>query len=202
MALAMAVAAFAVYLVLRFPNTEPRLLTEAGDPARAAEAFLDALCAGDYEAAAAQLRGNPQLGLDSLPETEPERLLTEAFRKSWRWSAGEIWHKDAEARLPVEFTALDIAKLTDGLEEDVLAILVLWLDSAQRLEEVYNDDNTWREDVVLRATEVALQNRLGRKRENYLSTTQLTLHLCWEDSRWVIVPDETLYAVLAGEVFP
>ena len=132
MALAMAVAAFAVYLATRFPGSSPRLLSEADDPALAAGEFLEALSAGDYEAAAGYLQGRPALGLDRLPDTEPERLLTEAFRESWQWTAGDIWHKDAEARLPVEFTALDITKLTAGLEEDVLDILALWLASAQR----------------------------------------------------------------------
>ena len=201
MALAMAVAAFAVYLATRFPGSSPRLLSEADDPALAAGEFLEALSVGDYGAAAGYLQGRPALGLDRLPDTEPERLLTEAFRESWQWTAGDIWHKDAEARLPVEFTALDITKLTAGLEEDVLDILALWLASAQRMEELYNEDNTWREDVVLRATVVALQNRLAHE-EEYLSTTRLTLQLRWEEPQWVIVADDTLYAVLAGEVFP
>jgi len=197
--LALAVAAFAVYIALRFPATEPRLLSEAEDPTQAAGVFLDALCAGDYDTAAACIQGLPQLGLDTLPETQPERLLTEAFRESWQWSAGDIWHKDAEARLPIEFTALDLHKLTADLDQDVLAILAMWLESAQRLEELYTEDNAWRPEVVLKATEAALRNRLA-KPENYLSTTRLTLLLRWEDQHWVVVPDEMLYAVLSGEV--
>ena len=47
----------------------------------------------------------------------------------------------------------------------------------------------------------ALQNRLAHE-EEYLSTTRLTLQLRWEEPQWVIVADDTLYAVLAGEVFP
>ena len=65
--------------------------------------------------------------------------------------------------------------------------------------ELYNEDNTWREDAVLRATEDVLRRRL-RHGEEYLSTTQLTLLLRYENRRWVIVPDEMLYGVLAGEV--
>lgn len=197
--MALAVAAFAVYIALRFPATEPRLLSEPDDPAQAAGIFLDALCAGDYDTASACIQGQPSLGLDTLPETQPERLLTEAFRESWQWSAGAIWHKDAEARLPVEFTALDLTKLTSGLDEEVLTILAGWLESAQRLEELYTRDNTWRPEAVMRATEAALRNRLTKPGE-YLSTTRLTLLLRWEDQRWVIVPDEMLYAVLSGEV--
>lgn len=199
MALAMAVAAFAVFIALRFPNSEPRLLTETEDPMATATGFLDALCAGDYETAAACIRGEPQLGLDTLPEGSMEQLVTRAFRQSWDYTAGELWYKNAEARLPIEFTALDLQKLTAGLDQDVLTILALWLDNAQHSNELYNEDNTWREDAVLRATEAALGQRLLAA-EDYLSTTRLTLMLRWENQRWVIVPDEMLYAVLSGEV--
>ena len=199
MALAMAVAAFAVYIALRLPGTGPRLLSEAEDPALTAEAFLNALCAGDYDTAAGYLPAGADLGLDSLPEGTLEPLLARAFRDSWSWSAGELWHSGAEARLPIEFTALDLHKLTADLDQDVLAILAMWLESAQRLEELYSEDNTWRPEVVLKATEAALRNRLARP-ENYLSTTRLTLLLRWEDQHWVVVPDEMLYAVLSGEV--
>ena len=199
MAMAMAVAAFALMVALRFPATEPRLLSETEDPTLAATGFLDALCARDYDTAASFLQKSPQLGLDTLPEGATEQLLTVAFRESWDYSLGELWCKDAEARLPIAFTALDLQKLTADLDEDVLALLALWLDNAQRSEELYNEDNTWREDAVLRATDSALRSRLQTP-ENYLSTTRLTLLLRWEDQRWVIVPDEMLYAVLSGEV--
>lgn len=197
--MALAVAAFAIFLAARFPGTEARLLTETEDPMAAATAFCDALCAGDYATACALLQGNPDLGLDALPEEPIPRLLTEAFRQSWRWSPGLLWHKGSEARLPISFTALDLARLTENLNEDVLATLALRLESAQRLEELYNEDNTWREDAVLQATEDVLRRRL-RHGEEYLSTTQLTLLLRYENRRWVIVPDEMLYGVLAGEV--
>lgn len=197
--MALAVAAFAIFLTARFPGTEARLLTETEDPMVTAEAFLNALCAGDYATAGSHLQGNPDLGLDTLPEEEIPRLLNEAFRQSWRWSPGLLWHKGSEARLPISFTALDLTKLTADLNGDVLASLALRLDSAQRLEELYNEDNTWREDAVLQATEDVLRRRL-RHEEEYLSTTQLTLLLRYENRRWLIVPDEMLYEVLAGEV--
>ena len=199
MALAMAVAAFAVYIALRLPGTGPRLLSEAEDPTHTAEAFLNALCAGDYDTAAGYLPAGADLGLDSLPEGTLEPLLARAFRDSWSWSAGELWHSGAEARLPITFTALDLRKLTDGLEQEVLTILAFWLETAQRQEELYNEDNTWREAAVLQATEAALHSRLQRA-EDYRSSTRLTLLLRWEEQRWVIVPDEMLYAVLSGEV--
>ena len=126
------------------------------------------------------------------------KLISAAW-SSWSWSAGELWHSGAEARLPITFTALDLRKLTDGLEQEVLTILAFWLETAQRQEELYNEDNTWREAAVLQATEAALHSRLQRA-EDYRSSTRLTLLLRWEEQRWVIVPDEMLYAVLSGEV--
>ena len=197
--MAMAVAAFAVFLAARFTGTEARILSETEDPMVAAEAFFGALCAGDYAEAASHLQYGPELGLDTLPEEAVPRLLTEAFRQSWSWSPGLLWQKGPEARLPVSFTALDLTKLTENLNRDVLASLALRLDSAQRLEELYNEDNTWREEAVLQATEEVLRRRL-RHGEEYLTTTQLTLLLRYENQQWVIVPDEMLYAVLAGEV--
>ena len=196
---ALAVAAFAVYIAVVFPGTSTKVLTETPPPEDTAAAFMDALCAGDYDTAASFLQKSPQLGLDTLPEGATEQLLTVAFRESWDYSLGELWCKDAEARLPIAFTALDLQKLTADLDEEVLALLALWLDNAQHSNELYNEDNTWREDAVLRATDSALRSRLQTP-ENYLSTTRLTLLLRWEDQRWVIVPDEMLYAVLSGEV--
>jgi len=199
--LALAVAAFAVYIAWVCPGNAPRLLGKSPSPEDTAAAFLDALCAGDYETARSYLQDSPSLGLDTLPETEPARTLTEHFRRSWSWSAGQIWQKDAEARLPVEFTALNLTRLTDGLDREVQGILALQLDQAQREEELYNPDGSWREEAVMAALDSALHDRLRRSGE-YTASTRLTLLLRYEQQRWVVVPDEMLYAVLAGEVGP
>lgn len=201
--LALAVAAFAVYICLSEPQSrETVLLTDTPAPGDTAAAFLDALCRGDYDTASACLRGTPDLGLDTLPEEERAQLLARHFRQSWSWApAGDIWQKDAEARLPVEFTALNLTLLTQGLDAEVQAILAARLETAARQEELYNEDHTWREEAVLSALDQALRARLADPAP-YLSSTRLTLLLEYEDLRWVVVPDEMLYTVLAGEVTP
>ena len=144
--LALAVAAFAAFICLTQPQgRETVLLTEPPAPADTAAAFLDALCAGDYAAAASCVQGEADLGLDTLPEDARTRRLAEVFRQSWSWSAaGTIWQKGAEARLPVEFTALDLHLFTDGLGGEVQAILAARLEAAARREELYDENDAWR----------------------------------------------------------
>lgn len=201
MVMAMAVAAFAVVAAGKYPGTGPRLLSEETDAYLSAEAFMNALCDGDYETASSLLENSPPLGLDRLPEEEIARTLAIAFRDSWSWSAGTLWQKDAEARLPIVFTALDLAAFTAGMDQQVLAILGRWLDEADHQTELYNPDNTWRPEAIHAAMDAAVHARLQHK-EDYFAQTRLTLLLRYENQRWVVVPDDMLWALLAGEVSP
>lgn len=195
--LALGTAALALYLCVRTPE-ETILLSEPESPALTVSAFFDALCRGDATAAALSVRGDPDLGLADEPEDGETRQLWDAFRRSFAWeSAGECVRTGTAARQTVRFTCLSLAALTDGLDTEIQAELARRVDAAERKEDIYNADNTFRDDVTLAVFSAALSGRLADPAP-YLTTTELEIRLRYEDLRWVIEPDEALWTALAG----
>lgn len=198
LAAALLAAAFSLWLCLRAPDWETRLLPEAKDPTVVAAVFFNSLCLGDDERAAACLPQGSQLGLDAPPADETLRRVYAAFRESWRWTAqGECVRTGGRAVLPVAFTCLSPEALAEGLDRDVLAVLEGMVEAAGRREDIYGPDDRYREEVVLAAVDSALSARLETP-EAYLDTVYLDLCLRYEDGRWYVEPDEALWQALSG----
>ena len=198
LAAALLAAAFSLWLCLQAPEWEPRLLPEAEEPVTVAAVFFNSLCQGDDGGAAACLPKGTQLGLDQAPEEETLRRVYAAFRESWRWTtAGACVRTGDRAVLPVAFTCLSPAALTEGLDREVSAVLEGMVEAAGRREDIYGPDDRYREEVVLEAVDSVLSARLETP-ESYLDTVYLDLRLRYENGRWYVQPDEALWQALSG----
>ena len=179
------------------PDTPVKLLG-APDPEPAAEDFLSALGKGDYAAASA-------LCLTSLPgEVPPEdpdaAALYDVVRESWRGElAGKAVREGGSAFIPVRFTSVDADALCAGLKEDVNTLLSSYVEAAALASDIFAEDGSYRDEVVLRAWNEAFSARLERSGE-FLCERELTLELRYADHRWQVVPDSKWLTAMAGGV--
>lgn len=199
LAFAAALTALCAYAMALHPEARTtRVLGQKGEPAETAGLFFNALCLREWEEASRYVLGEPELDLSVYPEDELEREIWVAYQQSWSWSLGEGARTGADSAWQrVSFSSLRPALLSEGLTEEVQAILALRVDETDDLSAVYAADGQFRAEVVEAALRQAVEERLNTP-ERYVSAAELTLHLLYRDGRWQILPEEELWELLSG----
>ena len=191
-------AAGALVLALTPAFHATRVLGLRGDPADAAAGFFNAVCLREWKTAAWYVRGEPDLGLDRVPEDPLEAEIWSAYLRSWSWSMGEGERVDElHAAQTVYFTCLSQKRLLEGANAEIRELLAVRVDQAEDLGEIYTQEGDFREDVVRQALSQTVERRLEHP-ENYLVSVPVTVRLTFRDSRWQVEPEESLWQVLSG----
>lgn len=198
LALSLLTAVTALVLCAVGQNRDTLVLRELPDPQDTAVRFLDAVCARDYALAYSCLPGDSDLGLQNLPETPEAARFWALLRNNTRWApAGECTQSGLSAQLPITLRCPDLAALTADLQSDVNTLLAERVAAAALSAEVYQEDGSYRDEVVLEAYAAALDARLSAETLPERSFS-LTLSLELEDDQWFVVPDAALLSALCG----
>lgn len=195
--LALAVAAFAVYLCFDRVDASPVLLTPAENAQSQAVRFLDAVCCGSYSDGEELLLGKPALGVDRPADEAVGVLVWDAFVDSLSYELkGECYVTDSGVAQDVELTCLDINATMIRLRQRSQAILAQLRQRAEDVSDLYDRDNNYREDVVMQVVYDAAQEALQEDAKTL--TTTLTLNMIYLDGQWWIVPDDGLIRAISG----
>ncbi|MBE6969777.1 MAG: hypothetical protein E7442_06660 [Ruminococcaceae bacterium] len=181
-----------------FAGGKPLILSVSGSPEDTVTAFMDELCRGSYEAASACCL--VPLPDENAPTDTDAALLYRVLRENTDWElSGALRRSGRLAQAEILLHQPDAAALTADLKEAVLARLSEYVEEAAHSSDIYKEDGSYRDEVVMQAWDDALQGRLDL-REEYMTTTFLLLSLTAEDGSWKIVPDEALIRALSGGV--
>lgn len=195
--LALAAAVAGVCLAFFGQGRSALLLGPAAEPGDAVAAFFNAVCAERYDEANALLSGYSTLGLENEPAEENARALWALLRGGCEWTPdGGAVRDGLRARQEIVFSTPDAAALTAGIEDDVNALLARRVEEARLSEEIYNDDGSYRREVVLGVYDEALAARLAGSAPR--RSFALTAELEYQDGAWKIVPTRELLAALSG----
>lgn len=190
-------AAGAVYLCAEGLDRPPVLLAPAADARNTAAAFLDAICAGDYETAQSHLLGTPELGADRPSDTEFGGIVWDAFVESMSYTLqGESFISDTGIAQEVTLHFLDIDATTAGLRVRAEALLAALQRNAEDVSELYAPDGGYREDVVMEVVKTAVGQVLTE--DAAMTTVSLTLELTCINGTWWVLPDEGLLQAISG----
>ncbi len=159
-----------------------------------AQAFQEALAAGDLDTAAALLYGQPDLGTGT-PEDAQTALVWEAFRGSLELRfSGSFYATDSGLFRDGELSVLDLSSVTASLEPLAQESLTALAEEAEDPSALYEEDQL-REDVLQQVLLQALEQALEQPAQ---STYETTLQLLYQDDQWWIVPDQALLKALSG----
>ena len=178
-------------------NADVRILELPREAVSCSEDFARALNDGDLEAAAQYVYGQPDLGVSTVPENTESALLWEAFVNSISFEfPGNCYMEQNTLIRRGSITTLDVSSVTGKLRESVQSLLDQRIASAQSLEEIYDAQNQFREDLVTQILDQALQQALAQ--DGQTVTREVTLKLVNRDDRWWVVPDQNLLQILTG----
>lgn len=192
-----AAAGAGVYYALESRQAPPILVVEPQAAREQAAGLLDTLCAGDYTGASAYFSGHPDLG--TLPEDamDAQKEIWAAFLQSLRYEmSGDLYATDSGVAVDVTITALEIPTVTANLKARSQAILQARVAQAEEMEEIYDENNNYRESFVMDCLHQAVEEALtqdGTSRQE-----QLTLHMIYQEGTWLVLPEQPLLSALSG----
>lgn len=197
--LAIGLAAAAVILSVRYLHAAPILVEVPAEALEAVDTVLSAVCEGDYDTAGQNMYGCPDLGVDREPADEAGRLIWKAFVESTSYElVGDCFATDSGLSQKVIFRSMEFASVTASLGDRARALLEQHVAEAEDINEIYDEENNYREDFVMDVLHEAVQQAL---REDIRYTEQeFTVNLTYKEGRWWVLPEQQLLSAISGGI--
>ena len=161
------------------------------------DAFADALDSGDLAAAAQLMYGQPDLGIDGEIADPETALVWEAFLDNMSFSfTGKCYAVENGFARDASVAVLDIASVTQKLPERAQSLVNQKIASAEELEEVYDEDGHFHQELAEEILRAALQQALSQ--DANVIHRDVTVKLVNRDGAWWVVPDQTLLQAISG----
>ena len=196
-AVGLALAILTVILSLNVLNAKPVLVSVPQDAVHTADALVAALSAGEFREAEKVLYGQPDLGMDREAADDVGQLIWDAFVESISCEfSGDFYVTDSGLARDMTLTALDFSSVTQPLKERSQLLLEKRVQSAENMSDVYDENNNYREDVVMDILYEATTRSLAEDAK--VITRDVTLNLVYYRDQWWVKPDQSLIAAISG----
>ena len=196
--LAFAAAVFTLYLCAFAQHAMPYIEEGPEGPTAVLESFFSHLEEKDFPGAYVYLSNYASLGLENTPTDPTAARLWAARQEVWRFSVEDGYEMDG--------THLTKRAAVDCLNERVIMDLVgarvqdklaKAVEDARLKSEVYNEDGTYREELVHAALDASLEELLADL-SPYIYTRSLVIRLENVDGKWLVAADADLISALTG----
>lgn len=191
--------AAAVHIGMNYTDTNPWLLSQPTVARDGIVRMMDAVCAGDYEAASLEILGNPSLGVDREAADEAGVLIWNAFQDSMQYElAGECYSTEDGLAQDITVSCMDIESVTVNLKERAQTLLEQRVREAEDPAEIYDENNEYRGDFVMQVLYDAAAAAL--REDAVMKTVELTVKLSYQNGRWWVVADNGLFNAISGGI--
>lgn len=193
------VGGFTVELAKNNLDSIPVLLAPVKEAEEQAAAMMDAVEAGDYNTAATYILGNPQLGVDRDPADVAGTMIWEAFVQSYSYEfVGDSFATDSGLARQVKVSYLDIGSVTANLQERSQTLLEERVAVAEDMDEIYDENNDYREDFVMEVLKEAVADALVEDAQ--MTGMEFTINMVYRNGSWVVVSDSALMTAISGGI--
>ena len=192
-------AGLCVSLSFQNMNASPVLVEQPESAREQVVTMMDAVRENNYAAAGAVMQGTPIFGADRAPADAVSGLIWDAFVESIQYElVGELYATDSGVAQNITVTALDMSSVTANLKERSAKLLQKRVEEAEDPDEVYDENNEYREDFVMQVLYDAAEQALANDAKNV--TSDVTINMIYENGQWWIVPDSSLLSAISGGV--
>ena len=163
----------------------------------AARGLMEALVQGNPEAAGKYILGTPQFTVPDQSHQTVDGLLWQYYYDGLSYTLdGGLYPGTRGLSQNVTVTLPDLKALTERMGVLAPEILTERIQAADSMEEVYDDQGGYRQDV----TESVILEAAKKAMEGPVETRQqaLTLGLCYVNGSWWVRPDQRLLDLLSG----
>lgn len=192
-------AVLCVSLAFQKMDASPVLVEQPESAREQVAVLMEAVSNNDYAAASAVLQGNPVFGADREPADAVSGLIWDAFVESVSYElVGDLYATDSGVAQNITITALDMNSVTVNLKERSETLLEQRVEEAEDPDEVYDENNEYREDFVMQVLYDAAEQAL--KEDAKLVTSEVAIYMTYENGQWWIVADSALLSAITGGV--
>ena len=191
------IAVGTILLCLQSLDREPMLLKAPAAAASRVEEMFQAVCCDDYTAVSALMYGTPDLDSSVESGDGVSDLIWNAFVDSIGYKLdGDCYATESGLAQNVNMSYLDISSVTAGLQERCRNLLLQRIESAEEMDEIYDENNEYRQDVVDAIVSAATRAALSED-ARYVET-QLTIQLVYSRGQWWVLADDALMQAISG----
>jgi len=188
-----------ICLSLCFQNSQPILLKHSAGIQTRVTGMMDAVCAGDYTGAGQQMYGTPSFGPDREAAEAVSVLYWDAFSESITYElVGECYAEGNYLIQKIRITCLDFDSITENLRTRFQTLLEQQVANAWDTSEVYDENNNFREDMVMALLYQAAEECL--REDAAMVTMEVAVKLTYEQGQWWILPEKELLEAITGGV--
>ena len=195
----LAIAAGTVQIGMEYKEAIPILLKPAEEAQNRAATLMDAVCDGDYVTAGSMILGNPNLGVDRDVADPAGALIWNALAESISYEfVGECYTTGSGLAQSIRVSYLDLGSVTKDLKTRAQTLLESRVQNAKDISDVYDENNEYREDVVMEVLYDAVEEALQQDAEEV--TMEFTVNMVYQDGEWWVISDSTLLKAISGGI--
>ena len=143
--------------------------------------------------------GDLSFGVDSLPEDPVSLMFWNAFQESLSYTLeGELYTTREGLAQKVRVTGLDFSSVTATLRERSQHLLEQRVANAEDMSEIYDENNEYREELVMSVLYEAAQAALAEDAE--YPEKEIIVNVIYRQGQWWIVADDALLDAVSGGI--
>lgn len=160
-------------------------------------AMEEALSRQEYARLEDCIYGQPDLGLEGVPEEPLSRMVWELIQQNLTFSwQGACYMRGSALCRDASVTYMDAASITENLQTRAHALLTMRVENAENMDELYDETGEFRQDLMEEVLKAALTQCCMEDARTV--TLQVTVELVNRDGQWWAVPDQALLTALSG----
>lgn len=196
--LAAVLAAATLLVTVRAMNSTPVLLQASQDALGTVDILMEAVAEGNYNEAGAVMYGMPDLGVHEAAD-EVGQLVWDSFVSSISYElVGDFHATDSGLAQNVKITSLDMKGVAAKLGVYAESLLTKRVEEAEDMDQVYDENNEYREDFVMSVLLDAAKKAL--EEDAVYNEQEITLNLVFKQGQWWVMPEQPLLSAISGGI--
>lgn len=196
--LALTAAGLGVYTVLQARGKPPVLVQVSPVAQQRVTELFSALEKGDYSAAEAVIFGQPSLGMDRPVKEALAASVWDAYQSTLKFEPiSDFYPTDTGLAIAYRVTRLDIDSVMAPVAERAEALMEQRILEAERVEEIYDSNNEYRDDFVQETMRMAVEAALQEDPE--YTQTEFVVELIYQEGTWWILGDGSLMDAITAD---
>lgn len=158
--------------------------------------MVELLRSGDLAAVSEKLYGTPELGVTRNLSGETGAVW-EIFCEGISCElTSNVYVEGSGFAVDAVITVPEIASITDTVIEHAKTLLDERIAVAEKMDELYDENNDFRQDVIDQVMAEAVKLALAEEPE--ILTYETTFGLVCQENQWYVVPDTVFLRALSG----
>jgi len=196
--LAVVIAVAAIVISFKALDSEPVLMEASEEALETVDVLMNAVAEGNYNQAGATMYGMPDLGVHEAAD-EVGQLVWDAFVDSISYElVGDFHATDSGLAHNVKISSLDMKAIAAKLGVYAEDLLTQRVEAAEDMDQVYDENNEYREDFVMQVLLDAAAKAL--EQDAVYNEQEITLNLVYKQGQWWIMPEQPLLSAISGGI--